>query len=258
MDDREAISRKMREHYERVWRGGDAWEFERSGFEQARYGRQAELLADRRYGRALEIGCGSGCFTRRLAGLAERVVALDIAEAAVERARAQTAGAGPGRVELKVADAMAYDLGSEGPWDLVVLSEAVYCLGWLYPFFDVAWFAARLFGATREGGRLLLANTYGQEGMDWLQRPWLVHTYRDLFRNVGYRLEHEEVFRGTKEGVDFRVLASLMGRPEGGGSDPGVEPLRPVLRGEAFPPPFQDERPGQAEGGEESRGPHRR
>ncbi len=216
MTERHLISQKMREHYETVWQAGDAWGFETSEFEQARYAHQLEVLAGQRYERALEIGCGSGCFTRRLASIADRVVALDIAEAAIERARVQAAGAGPGTVEFRVADAMHFDPHAEGPWDLVVLSETMYCLGWLYPFFDIAWFACQLFNATRAGGRLLLTNTYGQEEKDWLLQPWLIDTYRDLFRNVGYRLENEDVFRGTKDGVAFEILLSLFHKSPSG------------------------------------------
>ena len=48
MSERELISRRMRDHYESVWRAGDAWELESSDFEQARYERQLALLAGRR------------------------------------------------------------------------------------------------------------------------------------------------------------------------------------------------------------------
>jgi hypothetical protein len=54
--------------------------------------------------------------------------------------------------------------------------------------FDVALLAANLREAMQPGGRLLLANTYGAN-KDWLLRPWLIDTYRDLFRNVGFALE---------------------------------------------------------------------
>jgi SAM-dependent methyltransferase len=214
--DRGTARETVRAHYERVWQAGDAWELESSDFEQARYDRQLALLAGRRYERALELGCGSGGFTRRLAGVADRVVALDVAAAAIDRARAATVGAGPGVVEFRVADVMDYDPAPEGPWDLIVLSETIYCVGWLYPFFDVAWMADRLFAATRPGEQLLLANTYGREHKDWLIRPWLVNTYRDLFRNVGFRVEAEEVFRGAKSGVEIRVLMSLFVKPADG------------------------------------------
>jgi len=213
MIDRGAISRKMQDHYEAVWRQGDAWEFETSAFEQQRYAYLLSRLQGQRYGRALEIGCGSGCFTCLLATIADQVVALDIAPSAIERARTRTVGAGPGAVDLRVADIMLFDVAAEGPWDLVILSETVYSLGWLYPFFDVAWLAARLFEATRPTGRLLLTNTYGPERRDWLLRPWLIDTYRDLFRNVGFGVHTEEVFRGTKDGVEVEVLVSLFERP---------------------------------------------
>ena len=212
MSDHRLIDQKMREHYEAVWSAGDAWELESSGFEQARYDRQLELLEGERYGRALEIGCGSGCFTPRLARVADEVVALDISSAAIERARARvSACAAPGAVQFRVANVMEYDLAAEGPWDLVVLSETIYCLGWLYPFFDLGVFAANILASLRPGGRLLLANTYGAE-RDWLLRPWLIDTYRDLFRNVGFQLESEDIFRGVKHDEEFQVLMSVFRR----------------------------------------------
>jgi hypothetical protein len=74
--------------------------------------------------------------------------------------------------------------------------------------FDVAFMAANLRDAMRPGGRLLLANTYGGD-KDWLLRPWLIDTYRDLLRNVGFDLEREETFCGIKDGNDIKVLMSL-------------------------------------------------
>jgi SAM-dependent methyltransferase len=232
MTDRAAAADRVREHYERVWQSGDAWELESSPFEAARYDCQLALLDGRRYPRALEIGCGSGVFTRRLAGVADRVLAIDVAEAAVGRARAAVAGAGA--VEVRAADVMQLDLRDGGPWDLVVFSETIYCLAWAYPFFDVAYLAARLRDAAAPGGRLMLANTYGAGANDWLLRPWLIDTYRDLFRNVGYQLRTEDVFRGTKHDVELAVLMSLFEVPDilrtGTTTDRGEnDPLSPHL-----------------------------
>ena len=208
-DARAAIGRKMQEHYERVWQAGDAWSLESSEYERHKYDHQLALLNPRRYGKVLEIGCGSGCFTQRLATISDIVVAVDIAAAAIERAKALViTSEACGVVDFRVASIMDFDVLSEGPWDLVVFSETIYCLGWLYPMFDVGYLAAALRQATLPGGRLLLTNTYGQE-KDWLLKPWLIDTYRDLFRNVGYQLEQEEIFRGNKDGVAISVLMSL-------------------------------------------------
>jgi SAM-dependent methyltransferase len=211
MADPDPISQEMQQHYESLWQAGDPWAHECSRDQKldlARLAAQRKLLAGRRYGRVLEVGCGNGTFTRELAGIADRVLALDIAASAVERTREATAGAGPGTIEFRVANILEYDLEAEGPWDLVVFAETIYCLGWLYPMFRVAWFATRLFNATAVGGRLLLANTFGEgKGMSLLV-PHLVRTYHDLFRNVGYRLETEVTLTQGWFG-SLQVLVSL-------------------------------------------------
>jgi hypothetical protein len=92
------------------------------------------------------------------------------------------------------------------------MSETIYLLGWLYPLYKVGWLAAELFAATRNGGRLLMANTYGGE-REYLHRPYLIDTFRDLFLNVGYRQEAEEIVRGTKGGFEYEVLVTLFSKP---------------------------------------------
>jgi SAM-dependent methyltransferase len=205
-DSRKVVSRKAEAFFEDLWRQGDPWEFETSKFERDKYLRQLAILQGHRYARVLEIGCGNGCFTRLLAGIADRLLALDISPAAITQAR--QAAAHVGAIDFRVANIMDYDPHTEGPWDLVVMSETICYLGWLYSLFDVAWLAFQLFSATCTGGRLLMANTCGGVE-DYLLRPWIIRTYRDLCLNVGYQLEAEEIFHGTKNGVDIEVLISL-------------------------------------------------
>jgi len=47
---------------------------------------------------------------------------------------------------------------------------------------------------------------------DYLLRPWLIRTYRDLFLNVGYTVEYEETLRGEKDGAELDVLITLLTR----------------------------------------------
>jgi SAM-dependent methyltransferase len=206
MTERELISRKAQSFFEELWQRGDPWEFETSEFEQRRCARLLEILSVRRYAKVLEIGCGAGAFTRLLAPIADHVVAFDISSTAIERAKATQAG--QGSVEFRVANMMEYDARTEGPWDLIVMSDMICFVGWLYSFFDVGWLAMELFAATRLGGRLFLPNTYGG-AQDYLMRPCLIRTYRDLFSNVGYQVKTEEVFRGTKHGVGIEILMTL-------------------------------------------------
>src|ERR1043166_1098845 len=153
---RKKISRRVRDHYEAAWRKRDPWDLTDCEFEQRRYAHLLSVVADRRYPRVLELGCGSGGLTCLLAGVACHVLAGDVAPSAVDKARAYTSEATPGIIELRAADIMMFNLEAEGPWDLIVLTEAIYCIGWLHSFFDVAYLAARLFEVTTADGRLLL------------------------------------------------------------------------------------------------------
>jgi predicted TPR repeat methyltransferase len=206
MTERELVDQKIRTFMDNLWERGDPWDFESSAYERDRCVQLLKMLDGRRYAHVLEIGCGAGYLTRLLAPHADRLVALDVSQTAIERARDLSAG--HTGVDFRVANIMDSQPQVDGPWDLIVFSDTIYYLGWLYPFFDVAYLAVQLFDATRSGGRLLLANSMG-ENDDWLVRPWIIRTYRDLFVNVGYAIEAEEVYKAAKKGVDFEVLMTL-------------------------------------------------
>lgn len=73
--------------------------------------RAAELPPD---ARVLDIGCGDGRHTERLASSGYKVVGVDIAPRLIERAKARL----PTSVDLRIADAREDDLG--GPYQLVL------------------------------------------------------------------------------------------------------------------------------------------
>ena len=203
--DREVAARKAREFFDSIWQAGDYWDLETSEFEKAKYERQIELLQDCRYARALEIGCGGGHFTRMLATLADYTTAIDVAPSAIARAQAAR---GPGQIDFRVENIMDHDFVGDRPWDLIVMNETIYYLGWLYSFFDVAWMANELYRATQPGGTFLMANTFG-EISDYLIRPWIIRTYRDLFVNVGYVVKTENTFCGKKNNVMVETLMTV-------------------------------------------------
>jgi SAM-dependent methyltransferase len=213
MTDHEKADAQARDFFDGLWRKGDPWDLEAHPFELAKYEAQLALLdadrgPDRRYGPALEIGCGAGAFTRRLASRCESVVGLDVAEPAIALAKVRTSSP---NVEYLRENVMQWREGLAGPWDLVVCAETICYLGWLYPFFDVAWLAHCIHEGTRPGGRLLLANTCGGVE-DYLLLPWLIRTYHDLFRNVGFVVLRDTVFRGEKNGAEIEAMITLFER----------------------------------------------
>lgn len=212
----EDIDRTVREHYRRVWESEDAWELDSSEYESRRLDALVAIVSDRIHDNVVEIGCGAGALTGRLEACAGRILAIDVADSAIERARRTLGEHGRhGRVEFQTANAMHHDFAASGPWDLIVLAETIYCLGWLYSAFDVGLFARGLAESLAPGGRLLLSNTFGQP-KDWLMMPCLILTYRDLFLNCGLERERESTFEAVKNGVEFRVLSTLFRRPADG------------------------------------------
>jgi SAM-dependent methyltransferase len=205
--EREQISLKARAYFDDLWSRGDPWGLETSEFEHKRYARLLEILTRPKYERVLEIGCGSGTFTRLLAPKAQQLLALDVSAQAI--ARAQTAEHTPSHVEFRIANIMDYDVQAEAPWDLIVMSETIYFLGWLYPLFDVCWLASELFKATRDNGELLLANLQGEaHGPIFL--PGIIRTYEHLFVNMGYQSHYQDLFRSKKDGVDLEIAMLLV------------------------------------------------
>ena len=211
--ERELVDQKIRNFMEGLWERGDPWDLENSAYERDRCAELLKMIDGRRYRRVLEIGCGAGYLTRMLAPHADHIVGLDISQTAIERARSLSTS--QTQVDFRVANIMEYKPQVDGPWDLVVFTETICYLGWLYPFFDVAWLAVQLFEATRSGGRLMLANSM-DESEDWLLRPWIIRTYRDLFVNVGYTIESEKIHTAAKRGLEFQVLMTLYCKPEEG------------------------------------------
>lgn len=195
--------------FDGLWRQGDYWQLETSPFEWAKYQRQQWLVGDRHYARILEIGCGAGTFTRQLAAIGSEVLGLDVSAEAIQRAQLMGPGTG---ITYRCANVMEVDLSADGPWDLIVMSETIYYLGWLYSFFDVTWLASQLVASVRPGGRLLMANSLGDH-LGGLLAPGAIRTYHDLIVNTGMVREREEYFHGEKDGTPIECVISVFTTP---------------------------------------------
>ena len=196
-------------HFEGVWRHGESWHLD-DALDVASRDAQIGMIGDRHYGQVLEVGCGAGAFTERLVELSHDLLAIDIAPTAIEAARAR--GVERPGVRLAAADIMSFDVTAVA-WDLVVMSETIYCLGWAYSFYEVAWMLRQLATTQPPGGRFLMANTYGRE-RDRTLEPWLIDSYLDLVARVGYDLERRETVRGCKGGVEYEIALTLFTKPD--------------------------------------------
>ncbi len=111
------------DYWESVFDRVDPWGY-RNNYETVKYEQTLDLIRDVPIGRALEIACAEGEFSRRLAARAGHVLATDIAPTAVARAAAACA-------DLDNCTFRQLDLLTDEPpgrYDLIVASEVLYYL----------------------------------------------------------------------------------------------------------------------------------
>jgi SAM-dependent methyltransferase len=129
----------------------DPWRFATSDYEREKYAATLAALPAKRFTEGLEVGCSIGILTRQLAARCDRLLALDVAEAALEQARANCPGVTferraipgdwpPGRFDLMVFSEVLYYLDAQGMQDT----------------------ATRAIAAIRPGGCMLLVHYLGE------------------------------------------------------------------------------------------------
>jgi ubiquinone/menaquinone biosynthesis C-methylase UbiE len=105
--------------------------------------------------RALEIGCGTGAFSRLLAGRSEHVLALDLSPEMIRTARARSAEFA--NIEFQVADAAAREFPSE-EFDCIVTIATLHHL-------PMKLMLSKMKGALKPGGVMLILDLFEAEGL---------------------------------------------------------------------------------------------
>lgn len=182
-------------------RGEDPYGYLSRPYERSRLVAMEEALGDRRYQRALEVGCAEGAFTERLAPRAGLVTALDISPTALERARGRLKGRSG--VEFAEADLRAWSPSTDEGYDLIILGDLLYYLD--KPLVRSAFEGTfkRLASWLRPGGRLILAHAFAGS-QELLHRQG----FRERFERQGLKLVSEKVV-GPAEAVVQCLLSVL-------------------------------------------------
>jgi SAM-dependent methyltransferase len=108
---------------------------------------------------ALEIGCGKGAFSRRLAETSQRVLALDLSPEMIRIARKLSVDLA--NIDFQIADVMSYDLVSEG-FDCIATIATLHHL-------PLRQALLKMKAALRPGGVLLILDLF--EPIKWHGRP---------------------------------------------------------------------------------------
>lgn len=100
----------------------DPYEFDGTPYEDEKYNHTLGILGKRKYGRALEIGAAEGVFTERLAPYCSSLVAVEVADAAVARAKERLASC----PSVTVVQAALPNQMPDGQFDLILASDVLY------------------------------------------------------------------------------------------------------------------------------------
>lgn len=134
-------------------RDPDPWQFASSEYERDKYAATLAALPVARYARAFEVGCSIGVLTRQLAARCDMVVAVDVAQAALDQATTRCADC-PG---VHVSRMVVPQDWPDGSFDLFVFSEVLY---YLTPA-DRLLTAELTLKALRPGGAIVTVNWHG-------------------------------------------------------------------------------------------------
>ncbi|MEV6631656.1 class I SAM-dependent methyltransferase [Actinoplanes sp. NPDC051470] len=135
-------------YFEQMYAGSaDPWSFESRWYDARKHDLTVAALPRRRYRSAFEPGCSTGRLTARLAGRADRLLAVDVVDAAVRTAADRVAATPHVRVHQA---AVPHDWPDE-TFDLIVLSE----IGYYFDDADLATLLANTHRSLEPGGDLV-------------------------------------------------------------------------------------------------------
>ncbi|MBP2365230.1 SAM-dependent methyltransferase [Pseudonocardia parietis] len=105
--------------HDRLYRRPDPYGIGLNPYEQQKYGTVMDALAGRRFSRTLEVGCGEGDLSVRLAGHTDALLGVDICTAAVERAATRVPSG------TFVRRTLPREM-PDGTFDLIVCTDVLY------------------------------------------------------------------------------------------------------------------------------------
>ena len=142
------------EHFDRLYASDpDPWKFATSEYERDKYAATLAALPRPRFAHAFEVGCSIGVLTRQLAAHCNAILAVDVADAALEGAATRCRD----QSHVQFARMVVPQDWPPGAFDLILFSEVLYYLDDA----DRAAAARLSLQSLSPGGAMILVNWHG-------------------------------------------------------------------------------------------------
>lgn len=145
-----------------------------------------KMIPDKRYRRCLDVGTGLGYFAESVAGICDEVIAVDISDIAIVRARKRLYG-----VNIQFLEGNIRTIEFEKGFDLIILGEVLYYLGdKLMPskFYQVL---KQFYELLYDHGRILITHHV----IPKRDKRWFYAKYLEPLKTMGMIVEKEEEFK---------------------------------------------------------------
>ncbi len=125
-------------------------------YQQRKYDCLLSMLPQRRYGNVLDVGCGLGAFTRKLAPFGEQVLGIDISGEAISQAKRLSVN----HPNITYAQCNMLDaLPTESEFDLIIIADTLYYMNPRTPV-ALKTLACAFASKLTPGGLVLLVNHF--------------------------------------------------------------------------------------------------
>ncbi|OZI42558.1 methyltransferase type 12 [Bordetella genomosp. 5] len=175
--------------FEALYRAdADPWQVASAWYECRKRALLMASLPQQRYGRVLELGCGTGITTRELAQRCDDLLAIDSAPTAVSRCRAVLEAAGLGHARVEEGELpRAWPVTPGATVDLIVVSELAY----YFSDADLTAFLDHCHNSLAPGADWLLCH-YKRPFHDRMQDTDALHRRAGALPGMRHLIAHDE------------------------------------------------------------------
>jgi 2-polyprenyl-3-methyl-5-hydroxy-6-metoxy-1,4-benzoquinol methylase len=197
-----------KKYFNELFQKNDPYNTQKSEFEQFKLNSVINVIKDKRYENALEIGCAEGFLTNQLSTYCNNITGIDISDTAIEKAKKQIK-----KENVDFVCANIVDFKPDKPFDLIVALDVCYYLAQEHSWKHIEQELSKWTKWLSSNGRIVLLNCFNEisHSKDWLGKH-IMQGYRKILESNGLSLAKETVENFKTENISRVYLISVLNK----------------------------------------------